>query len=128
MKKLLLGLMLLLVSGAASAEWMYAGETEHHTFYVDRATIRKNGNFVKMWSLVDYKKAEVFGGKAFLSRRTQEEFECKEEKMRLLAITTFSGQMLSGTVNYTDNKTEEWMAVPPGSGAEALWKIACGKE
>jgi len=128
MKKLLMGLFLLTASGAAIAEWTVEGRNEELTLYVDRATIRKNGNFVKMWSLVDYKKAKVIGGKSNLSQRSQWEFDCKEEKSRGLAITNFSGQMGSGAVNYTDSDTEKWVPVAPGSGDELLWKIACGKE
>ena len=47
--------------------------------------------------------------------------------MRTLALTTFSGQMGSGTVIYNDSDTEKWMPVGPGSVAEIVWKIACGK-
>ena len=128
MKRLLLGLMLLVTATAASAEWTAVGENEDITLYVDRATIRRSGNFVKMWSLFDSKKAEVFAGKVFLSRRTQDEYDCKEERRRFLAFTTFSGQMLSGAVNYNDSDTEKWVPVAPGSIGETQWKIACGKE
>ena len=126
--KLLMGLLLLLVSGAASAEWTYAGESDEFIHYVDRTTIRRNGNFVKMWSLTDYKKAKVINGTSTLSQRTQEGFDCKGEKWRTLALTTFSGQMLSGTVNSTDSSdTEKWVPVPPDTFSEKMWKIACGK-
>ena len=123
-----MGLMLLLVSGAASAEWTYAGEGGNYIHYVDRTTIRRNGNFVKMWDLIDFKKVEVIGGKSDLSRRAQYEYDCKEEKMRSLALTTFSGQMGSGAVNYTDSDTEKWVPVAPESIGETQWKIACGKK
>ena len=126
--KLLLGLMLLMTAGAASAEWMRSGDNDEHIQYVDRATIRRNGNFVKMWSLADFKKVKVTGGKSNLSLRSQQEYDCKEERIRTLAITTFSGQMGSGTVNYFDSDTEKWIPVPPRSIAETMWKIACGKK
>lgn len=128
MKKLLMGLMLLVVSGAASAEWTVAGENDSFTLYVDRTTIRRNGNFVKMWDLKDLKKAEVIGGKSTLSIRGQQEFDCKEEKRRFLALTSFSGQMLSGAVNLTSDDMDKWSPVAPGSMGETMWKIACGKE
>ena len=84
--------------------------------------------FVKMWTLFDYKKAEVFGGHSFLSQRTQQEYDCKDEKRRFLAFTTFPGQMLSGPMNHTDSDTTKWTPVAPGSMSEIQWKIACGKE
>ena len=128
MMKLLIGLMLLLVSGAASAEWTVVGPNEEINQYVDKATIRRNGNFVKMWDLVDYKKAQVFGGTSDLSYRSLVEYDCKEKRYRSLALTTYSGQMLSGTVNFIGNDTQKWKAVASGSMAETLRKIACGKE
>ena len=56
MKSLLMGLMLLLVSGAASAEWTNVSRTDGSIQYVDIATIRRSGNFVKMWDLKDLQK------------------------------------------------------------------------
>ena len=118
---------MLLASGAASAEWTDVGENEEFIQYVDRSTIRRNGNFVKMWDLVDYKKAKVIGGKSNLSARAQNEYDCKEERRRFLAYTNFSGQMGSGAINYTDSDTKKWVPVAPGSIGETRWKIACGK-
>ena len=127
MKKLLMGLLMLLVSGAASAAWTVEGESEELTLYVDRSTIRRSGNLVKMWNLFDYKTVNVFSGQSTLSSRFQSEYDCKEERARSLAFTTFSGQMLSGAVNSSIDYTEKWMAVAPGSVGVTLWKIACGK-
>ena len=123
-KKLLMGLMLLMTATAASAAWTLVGPNDDITLYVDRATIRRNGNFVKMWILFDYNKVDV----THQSSRSQDEFDCKGEKMHALAITSFSGQMLSGTVTYTNNTTGDWTPVAPESMGETMWKIACGKK
>ena len=128
MKRLLMGLMLLMTATAASAEWTRAGETDEFIQYVDTATIRRNGNFVKMWSLADYKTVKTVAGQSNLSNKKQSEYDCKEEKERKIAHTWFTGQMGSGTVNYTDNRTEEWSPISPESVGETLWKIACGKK
>ncbi len=126
--KLLLGLMLLVTAGAASAEWTQSVDTDYFIQYVDKETIRRNGNFVKMWYLTDYKTVKTVAGQSNLSYKQQAEYDCKEEKKRKLAHTWFTGQMGSGTVNYTDNRTEEWSPIEPGSVSKILWKIACGKK
>ena len=129
MSRLLLGLMLLVTAGAASAEWTRIGETDKLIQYVDRATIRRNGNFVKMWDLSDYKTVEKSAGESYLSSKAQSEYNCKEEKVRLLALTLFDGKIGRGKVVYSNgNVKDEWEPIEPGSIAEILWKIACGKQ
>ena len=72
LKRLLLGLMLLMIATAASAEWTIAGGNATADSYVDRATIRRNGNFVKMWNLMDYKTVKKsVAGKSYLSEKQQ---------------------------------------------------------
>ena len=133
MKQLLLGLMLLVTAGAASAEWTFVGDTgdggDDFIHYVDRATIRRNGNLVKMWDLKNYKTVQKSADDSYLSTKEQWEYDCKEEKKRLLAFTWFDGQMGSGKVVYSDSETSmKWSPIQPESSGEALWKIACGKK
>ena len=132
MKRLLLGLMLLVTATAASAEWTRVGGTNDGTDdfiqYVDRATIRKSGNFVKMWNLRNYKTVRTLAGYSLLSMMTQEEYDCMEEKRRLLAYSWFDGQMGNGKVVVSNgNVRGEWEPISPGSINETLWKIASGK-
>ena len=131
MKKLLMGLMLLVTAGAAGAEWTAAGGTGELIQYVDRATIRKSGNLVKMWDLADYKTVQTSPstGVSYFSDKGQREYDCKEEKRRLLAFTWFDGKMGSGKVVHNTSETSmKWSPLQPGSIGEALWKIACGKK
>ena len=128
MKRLLMGLMLLVTAGAASAEWTDVGDNERLIQYVDRATIRRNGNFVKMWDLLDYKTVKTSAGVSYLSGKTQQEFDCQEERGRILAFTWFDGLMGSGNVVYSNSDTQQWDPIQPGSSGETLWKIACGKK
>ena len=131
MKRLLLGLMLLVTATAASAEWtrIASGGNGELIEYVDRATIRRNGNLVKMWDLADHKTIQKgAAGESYLSSKSQQEYECKEEKVRTLAFTWFDEQMGNGKVVYSvGNARGEWSPIEPESMGEALWKIACGK-
>jgi hypothetical protein len=129
MKRLLMGLMLLVTATAASAEWTRVDSNDQLISYVDRATIRRNGNFVKMWNLMDYKTVRTLAGISYLSSKTQQEYDCKEEKVRILAFTWFAGKMGNGKVVYWDSDTGgKWSPIEPGSINETLWKIACGKQ
>ena len=130
MKRLLMmGLMLLMTATAASAEWTSIGASDEYIPYVDKATIRRNGNLVKMWDLRDYKTVRTNAGYSYLSSKTQWEYDCKEEKKRQLAFSLFDGQMGSGKVVFTHgNVRDEWSPIQPESVSEMLWKVACGKK
>ncbi len=130
MKKLLLTLMLAVMSSSAMAEWVEIGETDKETteayattFYADPNTIRKIGNRVKMWSLSDYKiTSEEFG---VTSSKSQDEYDCKEKKQRVLFISFYSGHMGKGETVVIHNERGDWKPTSPGSANEAILKFAC---
>ena len=130
MKKLLLTLLLAVVSSSAIAEWVEVAkggeETETITAYADPDTIRKTGNRVKMWVLVDYKKDEEESG--ILSARLKEEYDCKEKKQRILFMAFYSGHMgKDETVEILSGAEGSWQQPLVGGLAEALLEFACGK-
>lgn len=130
MRILLVALMLVLVSIEAMAEWVNVGDASNNslTVYINSATIRRNGNMVKMWTLLDYKTAEVTAkGIPFLSSKSQKEYDCKEERVRGIALVFTSGNMGQGDVIFDDNYVDNWVSISPDSVGERLWKIACGK-
>jgi hypothetical protein len=129
MTRLFLITLLLLSSGPAYAEWVQVsgGDVAEKTVYVDPATIRRNSNLVKMWQLQDYKTVQTVGGIRFLTAKEEWEFDCAEERSRVLALKEFSGNMGSGTVVYTNSQVGNWLPVMPGSTGKTVWKVACGK-
>ena len=56
MKRLVLCLLLSLVAAPAWAEWVQVSETDHAFYYIDPATIRKDGNLRKFWTIADLKQ------------------------------------------------------------------------
>ncbi len=130
MKRLLLFTLLVLSNGPAYAEWVKVsdGDEAGKTVYVDPATIRRNSNLVKMWQFYDYKTVQTVGGVRFLSAKEQWEFDCAEERSRVLALKEFSGNMGSGTVAFTNSEVGKWIPVMPGSIGQSVWKVACSKD
>jgi hypothetical protein len=114
-------------SGAVGG-WVPFSRPEHATFYYDPATIRKAGNKVKMWTLTDFKTALTGSGKAYMSGKSQMEFDCKEEQSRLLYLSTHSGPMGGGEVVSTFSDPGKWEPVGPGTIGEEEWKLACKKK
>ena len=130
MTRLLLITLLLLSSGPAYAEWVKVSESDDagKTVYVDPATIRRNSNLVKMWQFYDYKTVQTVGGNRFLTAKEQWEFDCAEERSRVVARKEFSGNMGSGTMVFTNSQVGKWISATPGSTGRTVWEIACGKK
>ena len=95
--------------------------------YVDPDTICRTGDMVKMWALYDFKTMQTVWDTSFLSRESQREFDCVEERTRRISLTYFSGNMGSGTVVYSDADEQKWEPVQPQSVALRLWTVACKK-
>ncbi|MDO8465345.1 MAG: hypothetical protein Q7S46_08860 [Gallionella sp.] len=121
------------------AEWIIVGENKilGLTAYADPDTEtvptngkkeKKNGDKLKMWRVYDYKTIQEASGYKFISAKFQNEYDCKEEKVRLLVNTAFSGNMGVGEVIFTNTDAGKWQPAMPGSIDEAMWKFACRKK
>jgi hypothetical protein len=131
--------LLVLSSGPAYAEWV-AVENNYllpglQTVYVDPDTIRREGNLVTLWQLIDFKLMQgnagmgILGfGHRVLSTKTHKQFDCAEKRLRLLAVTDFSGNMGTGIPAGAYIDGGNWVPVEPKSINQALWEVACGKE
>lgn len=121
-------ILLAIVSGNAAAKWIAVGFDNDATTYADQNTIRKKGNRVKMWSVIDFKTAQSFDViPPFMSTEAQYEFDCQEEQSRTLTVFFHSGNMGGGAAIANDPDPNEWKSIPPGSAVEKLWKFACKK-
>ena len=122
--------MLTLMSPNVMAEWTalkWSHEDGGLTLFVDYTTIRKEGDIVKMLSLVDFKiieKDEV----DLYSSRAQNEYNCKEKKIRQLFYALYSDSMGKGKMEHANSEHLNWLPVQSESMEEAMWKVACGKK
>lgn len=122
--------LLVLSSESVYAEWvLVSGYSEAGmTVYVDSETIRRKGNLVKMWELGDFRTSQKLPSGLFLSFTKQSEYDCADVRSRLLAVTSYSGNMGGGKVVVTKSDAMQWSPILPGSVEQDLWKFACGKE
>jgi predicted RNA-binding protein len=127
MGKAVLIVLLAVVSSSAAAEWVEIGANESATAYADFATIEKAGNMVKMWDLLDFKAVQARPyGTPYMSQKTRQEYDCKEERARILDVLRYSENMGRGEVARADSDPDEWKSVRPGSTAAVLREFACG--
>lgn len=129
LKNSLIGLMLMAVSAGAMAEWTKIDTAADGKFdyYADLSTIRKSGGTAKMWTLQDFKKAQpLSNNKSYLSAMARQEYDCNEEKFRVLSSYVYSGNMKNGDLVGNDDSSGEFHSIPPESVIATEFKIACG--
>jgi hypothetical protein len=118
--------LLLLSSGPAYGEWVWIDKDAQagSTLYVDFDTIRRKGDLVKLWALYDIDTVKADSPLSFKELR---EFDCTEERHRLLAGSVYSEHMGKGNVVQSISETSTWYPVEPDSIPQKLWKAACSK-
>jgi hypothetical protein len=128
MRKAVAMVLLAVVSGNAAAEWIPAGRNNLLTAYYDPATIREAGDRVEMVHLYDFNapKQSAIGDTYFSSVETNE-YDCKEERIKILAFSWHSEHMGRGAAVNIESDINKWLPVPPKSIYAALWKVACRK-
>jgi hypothetical protein len=125
MKKLLLTLLTaLMLTGSVWAEWVKIDSNNDSDFYIDPETIRKAGNIVRAWEIQNLKQQAKRGE---LSRRYRMEYDCTQERNRILSISTHSGPMASGTTLMSFSASDQWDSIPPNTVSETVLKIVCAK-
>ena len=122
-----IGVCLLLLTGAASAEWTFVGDTGNALHFVDTSSTQRIGNTRKMWDLSDYKAQQTKAKSPFFSSASLWEYDCSNMKNRRMVLTMYSGRMGAGQVVYTSADVDSWKAPSLNSLAMVLLKIACEK-
>jgi hypothetical protein len=108
----------------AWANWINFGGNSILTVYIDPASLRKDGNFRKIWQLQDLQQRDKDGE---FSRRVRMEYDCKNERFRALSWTMHSAQMAQGEILSDNSKAAQWSDIPPGTIADDILKLVCTK-
>ena len=129
MRKTFLTLVLVVVCGNASAEWVRLSTVLNGniTYYADPTTITRSGELAQMWVLQDYLTAQ--SSKHYLSARSQSEYDCKNKNVRPISISLHTGNMGGGEmIDSVTARDDAWIPVPPDTMFETLWELACTKQ
>ena len=124
-------LMLATLANGAAAAWTRVAGNKSVVCYADPATITRSGSFAKMRSLLDFATPQTersIGEKPYLSQRDEREYDCVNERYRLLHFSLRAGPMFSGALVRSNADEGEWLPMTAGSLGAALWKTACGKK
>jgi hypothetical protein len=133
MRFLILTMLLTTFSNPAMAGWVQVGSNANFNTYTDPSTLHKEGikamegSKAKLLSLVDYITPMSKAGKKVASIKAMHEFDCRQEQVRMLYSTLYSGNMGSGAEVEGNFLPENWRPVATHSMEEVLWKVACSK-
>jgi hypothetical protein len=112
------------------AEWVDVGSKVEkglnvYTVYVDTESIHRNGDIVTLWALFDYMTIQSIVGGPWLSSKTRREYDCVEERVRLIGYMTFTGNMGSGEAVYSNSNQSAWEPMAADSIDRKLSDVAC---
>lgn len=113
MTRLLLIILLFLSCSPVFAEWVAVGGKVEGGMgaYADPATMRREGDLVKMEVLFDFKTIQTKAGVSYLSAKAQMEYDCAEQRLRGHAVMYFSGNMGSGNLVDRSSGKGKWLPV-----------------
>ena len=84
-------------TAAGQAQWQQVVTDVQSTYYLDSASIQRQGTVRTFWSLRDYKTMQsTYDGKAYQSALVKIELDCSSQEATALEITYFTGKMLGG--------------------------------
>ncbi|OQW35096.1 MAG: hypothetical protein A4E19_01875 [Nitrospira sp. SG-bin1] len=124
----------IVAQGSALAEWVALDDRyQSHplqTAYIDIASIRREGDWVVLSALIDWKAMQ--GGRTptrFYSTKLTKQFDCEGKLVRTLAATDFYGHMGTAEVIGGGRHTSEghWVPIEPGTINQGFWEAACAK-
>jgi hypothetical protein len=125
--KFLVCLCLSTLSGfALAADWVSLGLADHATYGIDRASIEKDGQLRRVWTMLDYREPQKSSqGKTYRSSRALMEMECAKHQVRTRSMSLYSGHHLSGEALTSEGIFDQWQAVTPNSPVATMLKLVC---
>jgi len=102
--------------------WMKATEgADGTTFYIDRDSIKKEGKLLRVWELQDLKEKGPLDEK---SRRVLVEYDCKDERRRVMSFSFHADQMGAGLTLKSDQTPGKWNLMVPNTTGSVVYQVA----
>lgn len=120
-RKLAFAVSLMTASPVTAAEWWYAVTGPNSYTFIDRSSIKKDGNHVTFWEWTFY--AAKTGGVA--SQKAQSQYNCRDRTHSTLYTVTFD-ENESHLRTFTQPSPSE--PIIPESGAEMRLKRVCTED
>jgi hypothetical protein len=106
-------------SVAADGSWA-TYSTEHQ--------LKRSGHLLTVWIRQEFPEAQRgAGGEAYLSSVEKVQYDCGDDRSRILAVIYYPGNNLAGNQQTEDSDPKQipWSPVVPGTQNETLMQWAC---
>jgi len=123
MHKLILVLLMVTASWSAMAEWLKVDSDKIGTYYADPSSMQEIENKILMTDLAEM----LPNGKPF-SVKTQREYDCQKQQVRIMSMAAYHGIMGEGEEIFNHQNHEEWQTIMKSSPLESLFRLACHKK
>ena len=116
-------MLLSIFSFSALADWQKysSGGDDGTSLFFNRSTIKKNGNKVKLWLLIDY----LTPFNSAKSIKYYREFDCKKDTVETLFIATYKENMGMGDLIISGKSENGVTPIIPDSTDAILKNIMC---
>ena len=120
-------LFLVFLPKIALCQWIFITDGNMSTVYIEKSSIKKSGNYIKVWTLYDIKKRDEEG---YLALKSYAEYDCLNQQVRHLSEIQYSENMSSGfgqTLRSYNTKDKSWAPISPDSVGNDILKVVCSK-
>ena len=120
---------IILIAFSVKAEWAYiTGVTSKNSksaLYVDAKTAKRNGNLVRIWTMMDYEKMKISGNYKYKSEKRLQEYDCKEDLSRSKSIHIYKENMGDGGMIFSHTESTEWKTIIPDTPDHMMATALC---
>lgn len=113
-------------ASAAKPRWESVLLNDQGLFYIDPKTLKDEGERKEVLSLLDYKKRQTTSaGKPYLSIEALMRINCRQRMARIIHLTYYSGNMLTGEVVERQGMLQEWHDIENGTPIQRIARRIC---
>ena len=110
----------------AKPRWESVLLNDQGLFYIDPKTLKDEGERKEVLSLLDYKKTQTTAaGKPYLSIEALMRINCRQRMARIIHLTYYSGNMLTGEVVERQGMLQEWHDIENGTPIQRIARRIC---
>jgi len=126
MKKLFF-LLLLISTSSYGQLWETVVESETNTVYsIDSSSVKREGDIVTYWELVDYKTPLKSGNLVVVSSKSKVIQDCKNNRFKVSDLIDYDGHNgMGNVVNVTMVSVTDWYKGTPDSVNSLLKERVC---